>query len=107
MSATTTNLQAAPTVRTALVVHLEINPGKVEEFLAIARAHATNSQNIESGCLRFDVLRSSENNDHIVLVEVYADDRALEQHLCSEHMATYMQQVDGMIGDRRRYRCVL
>ena len=63
MSATTTNLQAAPTARAALVVHLEINPGKVEEFLAIARAHATNSQNIESGCLRFDVLRSSENND--------------------------------------------
>ena len=46
--------------RTALIVHLVIRPESFSEFLDLARAHGANSQQIESGCLRFDVMNRSK-----------------------------------------------
>ena len=90
----------------ALIVHLDITAQALSEFLELARAHGTNSQHIEAGCLRFDVLVSTERDNHVVLVEVYEDDAALESHWNSKHMARYLEQVDGMIDKRARYPCV-
>ena len=89
----------------ALIVHLDIKAQALAEFLVLARAHGTNSQRIEAGCLRFDVLVSTERDNHVVLVEVYEDDAALESHWNSKHMARYLEQVEGMIENRQRYRC--
>jgi len=91
--------------RTALIVHLDIRPESFSEFLDLARAHGANSQQTESGCLRFDVMKSVEEENHVVLVEVYENDEALESHWISEHMAKYLEQVDDMIVERQRYRC--
>lgn len=71
----------------ALIVHLDVKAQVLAEFLDVARAHGTNSQRIEVGCLRFDVLVSTERDNHVVLVEVYKDDAALEAHWNSKHMA--------------------
>ena len=90
---------------TALIVHLDIKPESFSEFLNLARTHGANSQQSESGCLRFDVMVSTETENHVVLVEVYANDEALESHWISEHMAKYLEQVDEMIVERQRYRC--
>ena len=92
---------------TALVVHLDIVPEHTEEFLDLARKHGANSVKIEEHCLRFEVLRSQEDPNHIVLVEVYGDDEALESHWSSEHMAAYLEKVKDMIANRQRYRCEL
>ena len=91
--------------RTALIVHLDIRPESFSEFLDLARVHGANSQQIESGCLRFDVMKSIEEENHVVLVEVYENDEALESHWISEHMAKYLEQVDDMIVERQRFRC--
>ena len=91
--------------RTALIVHLDIRPESFSEFLDLARAHGTNCQQIESGCLRFDVMKSIEEENHVVLVEVYENEEALESHWISEHMAKYLEQVDEMIVERQRYCC--
>ena len=90
---------------TALIVHLDIRPESFSEFLDLSRAHGANSQQTESGCLRFDVMKSVEEENHVVLVEVYENDEALESHWISEHMAKYLEQVDDMIVERQRYRC--
>ena len=88
-----------------LIVHLDVKAKALSEFLELARAHGTNSHRIEAGCLRFDDLVSTERDTHVVLVEVYEDDAALESHWNSKHMARYLEQVDGMIENRQRYRC--
>ena len=90
---------------TALIVHLDIRPESFSEFLDLAHAHGANSQQTESGCLRFDVMKSVEEENHVVLVEVYENDEALESHWISEHMAKYLEQVDDMIVERQRFRC--
>ena len=88
-----------------LVVHLDIVEARLEEFIQIVRAHGTNSQQIESGCLQFEVLVPQEPSAHVILFEVYADDAALESHWGSEHMAEYRKQIEGMIVHRTVYRC--
>ena len=88
-----------------LVVHLDIVETRLEQFMQIVRAHGTNSQQIESGCLQFDVLVPQDLSAHVILFEVYADDAALESHWSPDHMAEYRKQIEGMIVHRTVYRC--
>jgi (4S)-4-hydroxy-5-phosphonooxypentane-2,3-dione isomerase len=89
----------------ALVVELEIEPDRLEEFLEVVRAHGARSREREPGCLRFDCLRPREAQSRVILVEVYADDAALESHWASDHMADYRRRVEGMIRSRTAHRC--
>jgi quinol monooxygenase YgiN len=92
---------------TGLVVHLEIVPEKFDEFVAIVRAHGERSVAVEPGCLSFQVMLAQDQAHKVILVEVYADEAALESHWDSPHMAAYREQVESMIGARERFRCTL
>jgi len=93
---------------TGLVVHLEIVPSQRDLFVAIARAHAVRSLQLEAGgCLRFEVFVPVTSETQVILVEQYADDAALETHWNSTHMAEYSSRVEAMITNRTRYRCVV
>lgn len=91
--------------RVALVVELEIDSRHFEEFLDIVTAHGKNSRKIEDGCLSFDVLKPRQGQGKIILVEVYADDAALDAHWNSAHMAAYREKVSAMIVSRVAHRC--
>lgn len=90
---------------TGLIVHLEIAPENFDEFLRIVRAHGEFSENTEPGCLSFQVMVPTEEQNQLFLVEVYQDDAALEAHWNSDHMAKYREKVEDMIVDRKRYLC--
>jgi quinol monooxygenase YgiN len=95
-------------VVTGSIVHLEIVPGRRDEFVALARAHGERSQRLEEGrCLRFDVFVPVESENQVILVESYIDDGALQAHWDSAHMAEYSQRVAGMIAGRTRYLCTV
>ncbi len=91
----------------SLVVHLQIKPEHLREFLTIARAHAENSLEIEDGCLQFQVMEAVEHPGLVILIEVYRDDAAIEEHLGSAHMKAYLERVGHMIAERQRYRCAV
>ncbi len=92
---------------TGLVVHLEIAPDKMQEFLEIVRAHGKFSEKEEENCLGFQVMVPKDEDNRVILVEVYKDDASLEAHWNSEHMARYRDKVSDMIIDRKRYLCSL
>ena len=91
---------------TGLVVHLDIQPDHLDEFVSIARAHAQTTLAQEADCLTFQVMLAQEIPNRVILVEVYTDDDALEAHWKSEHMIDYLRRVDGMINNRQRFRCL-
>ena len=93
--------------KVVLVVELEIEPGEFENFVEIVTKHGANSQKIEEGCLRFEVLKPREAKNKVILVEMYADDSALDAHWNSDHMAAYREKVSGMIVSRIANRCDL
>ncbi|OLT05751.1 hypothetical protein BJF90_01910 [Pseudonocardia sp. CNS-004] len=74
-----------------ITVHAELRtrPGRVEEFLVVARALATASAG-EPGTLRYEWFTSADPAVFVV-IEEYADPAAAAAH--NEHCAPYLQQV--------------
>ena len=64
----------------ALIVEINIKPGFKDQFMASMLGDARGSNNDEPGCLRFDVLQDTEDENKIHLFEVYEDEAAVEAH---------------------------
>jgi len=91
--------------RTVLIVHIEANEGRLDEYLTHIKAHAHNSVQLEPDCLRFEVLVPRESTSRLILIEVYTDDEALETHSNSQHMAKYRKLTEGMVAKSTIHRC--
>lgn len=93
--------------KTVLVVHVEVDPARRDEFLAIVHAHGAHSLEVEPGCERFEALVPEDRDDEVTLIEVYSDRAALQSHWDSAHMAAYRERVAGMLGGRQARICTL
>jgi autoinducer 2-degrading protein len=60
----------------AVIVKFTVLPGRMAEFLGALRANARSSLRDEPGCRRFDVHRSRDNEDEVLLYEIYRDQEA-------------------------------
>lgn len=67
-----------------VVAHWHTTAGDLSDVLRHAAALKPLSL-AESGCLGYELLQDIEDPTHIVLVEHYRDDAALEAHLASPH----------------------
>jgi autoinducer 2-degrading protein len=89
----------------ALTVLLEIDPARVEEFLAAIRENAAESR-AEPGCRRFEIQRRLERPASFVLWEVYDDLDALARHHSSPHFARWRERSSGgMVLSKESIRC--
>jgi autoinducer 2-degrading protein len=82
-------------------VHVRIQPGQAEAFLAATLINARASLG-EPGVLRFDVLQDQAVPEHVVLVEVYRDDDASAAHKLTPHYATWRDTVAEMMAEPRQ-----
>jgi autoinducer 2-degrading protein len=73
----------------SLIVHLQIDPTRRDEFLDAIRANAEASVRDEPGCLRFDVCSVADEPDRFVLYELYADADAFADHKAAPHFADW------------------
>jgi len=73
----------------SLVVQMEVQPGRREEFLAGMAANAEASVRDEPGCLRFDVCAVAGDENRFLLYELYTDAAAFEAHKASPHFAQW------------------
>ena len=73
----------------SLVVQMEVQPDRREEFLAGMAANAAASVRNEPGCLRFDVCSVEGDPNRFLLYELYADAAAFEAHKVSPHFAQW------------------
>jgi quinol monooxygenase YgiN len=56
----------------ALIVTVEIDPNRLDEFIEVMRGDAAGSRK-EAGCYRFDLLRDAEQKNKFVFFEVYKE----------------------------------
>ncbi len=85
--ATTTRLHMSTTTTTkpwAIVVHAEIDPARLDEFIPLIQNNAEQSRQ-EPGCHRFDVLRDPTEPNKFIFYELYADAAAIEYHKQQSH----------------------
>jgi (4S)-4-hydroxy-5-phosphonooxypentane-2,3-dione isomerase len=75
----------------SLVVQMQVQPGRREEFLEGMAANAAAAVRDEPGCLRFDVSAAAADPDRFFLYELYTDAEAFEAHKASPHFAQWRQ----------------
>ena len=81
----------------SLVVHMEVRPGRREEFLAGMAANAEASVRHEPGCVRFDVCSVEADQNRFVLYELYVDADAFAAHKASPHFAAWRAIADEVL----------
>jgi (4S)-4-hydroxy-5-phosphonooxypentane-2,3-dione isomerase len=70
----------------AVIVKAKIDPNRLDEFLTLMEINAKKSRQ-EPGCLRFDVLRSQEddNSNEFFFYELYENVAAVDFHKTQDH----------------------
>ena len=81
----------------ALVVSLDVVPGRLDEFLAAIGENAQRSFTDEPGCLYFDVAQDVTDDHHFVFYELYADDDAVAAPRATPHFADWRAAAAGCV----------
>jgi quinol monooxygenase YgiN len=91
-----------------VVSHVDIGGGGQVDVPALLRRLADASRS-EPGCLRLDVTQHTMRANHFTVVEVWADQQALDRHAAAAHTKQYRDEVQPVSGsplDERAYRRV-
>ncbi len=77
-------------------MHIVISPTQTkpehrEEYIEALVNDARGSVNNEPGCLRFDVIQDSEDQNRIWVYEIYKDEAAFQAHLQAPHLLTFRE----------------
>jgi (4S)-4-hydroxy-5-phosphonooxypentane-2,3-dione isomerase len=91
----------------AIVATFEIAPGRMDDFLLLLLAHRDRCLKDESGTLRFEVLRPRNEENGVLLYEVYSDDAAFKVHWEGAHVARMRAETAGMVIKLTGIRCSL
>lgn len=78
-------------------VIFDIAQDRMEAFLPLMLQQATNSLELEGGCLVFDVCRPEAGTDTVFLYEKYVDEAAFQTHLQSAHFKSFDAQTADMV----------
>jgi quinol monooxygenase YgiN len=91
----------------AIVATFDVAEGRMDEFLPLLLAHRDRCLKDEPGTLRFDVLRPRNEENRIMLYEVYEDDAAFQVHWNGPSVARMRADTAGMVAKLTGIRCAL
>lgn len=77
----------------AMIVHVTVTPEHADAFVEATLENARGART-EAGNFRFDVLRDTERENVFHLVEVYADEAAVDAHRETPHYRTWKETVE-------------
>jgi quinol monooxygenase YgiN len=86
-----------------LMAEVHVKPEMRDRFLAIIRENATHTEQDEPGCLRFDVVQDTEDENRFVYYEVYTEQAALAAHRETPHFKKYFEE-SAQLFDRETVR---
>jgi (4S)-4-hydroxy-5-phosphonooxypentane-2,3-dione isomerase len=89
----------------AMLVKVRVKPGERERFLKAIEVDALGSERDEPGCMRFNVLQDTQDQNVYYFYEVYRDDAALEAHRAAPHYAVWRAAADTLDGAPQATRC--
>jgi autoinducer 2-degrading protein len=77
-----------------ILVEFDLKPGTRAAFMPLMLDNARRSLADEPGCLVFDVLSRADDEERVVLYEIYRDRAAFDQHLKAPHFLSF----DAVVG---------
>jgi quinol monooxygenase YgiN len=98
--------QAMPQV--AIIVTIEVSPGRRDQLLPLLIAHRTRSLKDEAGITQqFEVLVPDDADTKVLSYEVYRDEAAFAVHRNGRSIAEFREDTAGMIVKMHVTKCVL
>jgi quinol monooxygenase YgiN len=91
-----------------VVTHVDIVPTSKDAGLELSRGLADDSRK-DDGSLRFDALQQNSRLNHVTLVEIWKNPKAVEAHGISEHMKEFRKKffpISGGLYDERIYKSI-
>ena len=86
-----------------ILVEVNVKPERLDEFLELIKYDAEHSENDEPDCLRFDVLRDTQDPHRFFYYEVYKDEAARMAHRETPHFKHYAEKSPDMFsGELKR-----
>jgi (4S)-4-hydroxy-5-phosphonooxypentane-2,3-dione isomerase len=90
--------------RIMIVVEFEVTPQHTSDFVALMKNHARLSRQ-EDGCQQFDVMQAQDNPNHVLFVEAWRDQAALDVHSKLPRMAENRKIYEPWVVNRKATRC--
>ena len=88
-----------------ILSHLDVTPPQVPTLLELMKPLAENSIK-EAGVRTYEILRQGPRGNHFRLFEVWASEKAWEDHNLASHTQTFRNKVEPFLGtpyDQRKY----
>jgi autoinducer 2-degrading protein len=80
-----------------ILVEVDVKPERLNDFLDLIKYDAEHSEGDEPGCLRFDVLRDTEDPHKFFYYEVYKDAAGRAAHRETPHFKKYAAESADML----------
>lgn len=87
-----------------VVAEFEVKAEAIDAFLEAAIADASASVANEPGCRQFDVTRSNEEPNRVLLYEVYDSEAAFDAHRAMPRLKTFRERIEPLIVSRHGRR---
>jgi quinol monooxygenase YgiN len=91
----------------AIIATIEIVPGRRAEVVPLLMAHRERSLNGEPGTLEFEVLLPHDEDNKVLLYELYKDTAAFEEHRNAASIPRFREESSGMVAKISGARCAL
>jgi quinol monooxygenase YgiN len=85
-----------------LQVQIRIKPENVDSFMKKVLENAAAARK-EPGCKQFDVVVDPKDRTSVMLYEVYADEKAFEQHQQTAAFKKYVAEAVPLLASRERH----
>ncbi len=85
-----------------LQVDIRIKAGNVDAFMKKVLENGASARQ-EPGCKQFDVVVDPKDPTHVMLYEVYADDKAFEAHQQTAAFKKYVAEAVPLLASRERH----
>ena len=87
-----------------MTVEYVLKSGKTPEVLQALKEMSSSVKTGEPGCVGYQVLRSTDAEDRLLLIETYRDQEALDAHRLTPHFKSILEQrVLPLLEDRQRH----
>ena len=85
-----------------LQVDIHIKPENVDAFMAKLAENAAAARR-EAACKQFDVVVNPKDRTHVMLYEVYLDEKAFEAHQQTAAFKKYLAEAVPLLASRERH----
>jgi quinol monooxygenase YgiN len=85
-----------------LQVDIRIKPENVDSFMKKLADNARDAR-LEPGCRQFEVSVDPKDPAHVLLYEVYDDEKAFEAHQQGAHFKKYVAEAVPLLASRERH----